>query len=112
MGTIQKRKEHQALSLIERTELGKLKFGVPHSFSVDLKNESEHNITITSLTPSCGACTTARIDRSIILSGETLKVHLIFTPGSTGNLVKAVNIYYELNGRSHSTHIKFAANVS
>jgi hypothetical protein len=92
----------------QKINLGDLKFGQPHSFAFELTNPTPSPITVNKLVLGCHSCTKAHIESNIIKPGESTKVQVIFTPGSTGIQSKHIDVFYA----DQSLSLKFTANVS
>ncbi len=92
----------------QKIELGTLKFGVSHSFDYSLSNLTSEVITINKLTLGCNSCTKASVSKSTINPGETIQLNVTFTPGSTGNQLKAIDVKYDTNKH---LDLKFTAKV-
>lgn len=86
-------------------ELGKLKLGIPHSFTYTLKNDYKEPVTITALVKGCGSCTEASVNKQIIGVGDSTDINVIFTPGSTGLNNKIINVQYTIGHDNAKNHI-------
>ena len=75
-------------------DLGKVKKGKAYPFQFTLKNNSETTITIDRISVGCGSCTKASTSKVSIGPGDTSKIDVIFTPGSTGTQQKFVNVQW------------------
>jgi len=73
-------------------DLGSLKYGKPHSFTYEIKNDSPNPITVDKVIVGCGSCTTASMNRSLFQPGDTATLKATFTPGSTGKQLKTIQI--------------------
>lgn len=101
------------IQIIENNKhLEELKINTPYSLSTDLFNDSdEYPASISLVSPSCGSCTVARVDKILIQPKEKVQLHYTFTPNSTGFNSKRVNITYTQNGISNTVTFNFNANV-
>lgn len=101
------------MEIIENNKhLGELKINTPYSFSTDLFNNSEGVINITAISPLCGSCTVARVDKTIVEPKETIKLIYTFTPNSTGYNSKRININYSGNNVNEIITFNFSAEVT
>lgn len=96
------------LSTTEPTkDLGKLKYGLPHAFNYFLTNQSSEPITIDKIIVGCGSCTTAQMRKTNLAPGESTLIEAVYTPGSTGNQRKNIQVKYG----NEVLKLEFTANV-
>lgn len=93
----------------QEIDLGNLRFGNPHNFFFEVSNDSKDTIYITKIILGCNACTRASMEKSSVAPGETVKLNVTFTPGSTGINNKSITIVY--SGTSQ-IKLKFKAFVN
>jgi hypothetical protein len=98
--------------------LGKVRKDVPHKFKYTIRNNGPASATIKNITVGCGSCTQASMDKNVLEVEGTAEVHVIFTPTSTGNQLKGLNIEYitynpEIGNQplTYNIALKFSAEV-
>jgi hypothetical protein len=84
-------------------DFGKIPYGKPVEFEVEMKNISKDSIKITNVQVGCG-CTTPKWQPGPYAAGETFKITLGFNGYTEGHFEKYVTIFFE-NGLSKQ--IKF-----
>lgn len=72
--------------------LGKVKFGKPHSFTFCLENNGNQTITVDKLVVGCNSCTKASLKKTIIRPSESVLLDVVFTPGSLGDQKKFITV--------------------
>lgn len=83
------------LKTLEPTKnLGTLRYGKPHTFTYLIENESSNPITIDKIIVGCGSCTTAKTFKNDLAPGESTLIEAVFTPGSTGDQKKHIQLKY------------------
>lgn len=91
----------------QKMNLGSLKYGQPHSFFYEVKNNTDKNIVIHKLITGCNSCTKVIMNKAILNPGDKARIDVIFTPGSTGINIKSVDVSYD----DTILPLKFTANV-
>lgn len=89
------------------TELGKIKFGEPHSFTVELQNDTDKPIDIDRIAVGCSSCTKVHSDTWYVDIGEKIIIDVIFTPGALGIQTKKIYVFHN----DGEIEIKFKSNV-
>lgn len=72
--------------------LGSLKFGSPYDFQYEIVNSTDKMIQVDKVIVGCGSCTTASLHNKFIKPGDSAVLKATFTPGSTGNQLKTIQI--------------------
>jgi hypothetical protein len=77
-------------------DMGKIAFGKPTEFTVDIENISNAAITLDNVMVGCG-CTTPRYTKGEIAPGAHASVVLGFNGSSLGNFSKSATIFFSGN---------------
>jgi hypothetical protein len=73
-------------------DLGNLKFGKAHTFTYEIKNDTDQLIQVDKVIVGCGSCTTADLHNKFIKPGASSILKATFTPGSTGKQLKTIQL--------------------
>lgn len=93
--------------LTQVIDLGKIKFGKPHSFNMTFRNDSNKDVTVTKLVVGCSSCTKAQIRNTILHPSDIGVIETVFTPGTLGKQKKNVSVLTD-NG---TLKLEFTADV-
>lgn len=89
-------------------DLGQLRFGQPHKFKYIVTNNSTDSLIINKLVTGCSSCTKAYTSKTYLKTGESSDINVTFTPGTTGNQLKTLNVIYN---NINELALKFRAHV-
>jgi hypothetical protein len=105
--TQQQPQQNDITKVVEFKELdhdfGKIPFGKPAEFELEIKNISKDSIKIENVQVGCG-CTTPKWSPGPYPAGETFKIGIGFNGGTDGEFHKVVTVFF--NG-GYSQVIKF-----
>ncbi len=92
--------------------LGEVKMEKEYKFKYIVTNISQKAVQINKLTLSCGSCTKASTDKTLLAPNQSTVVSIVFTPNSTGINKKRISIDYT-TGTAHSDPyiLSFSATV-
>lgn len=76
-------------------DLGRVKFGLTHTFKYTLTNNGDKDIYISKLQVSCHSCTVASTKKRRISPGETTIVDVAFTPGTISKQSKHIDVLFD-----------------
>ncbi|MDB5231616.1 MAG: hypothetical protein JWN76_2421 [Chitinophagaceae bacterium] len=75
-------------------DFGKIPYGKPAEYELEVKNISNEPIKIENVQPGCG-CTTPKYEKDKVLApGETAKITLGFSGYADGKFEKYVNVFF------------------
>lgn len=74
-------------------DFGKIPFGKPAFFDLEMKNISHDTLRITDVKVGCG-CTTPKWEPGPYAVGETFKINIGFNGATDGQFQKVVTIYF------------------
>jgi hypothetical protein len=95
----------KALSFKEENhDFGKIPYGKPVEFDVEIKNISKDSIKIENVKVSCG-CTTPKYQAGPYAPGESFKVTLGFSGNAEGAFEKSVDLFFS-NGMTKQIRFK------
>ncbi len=92
----------------EKHDFGKIKQGVPVTFTFELKNISNKPVVVESTSASCG-CTTPEKPEQPIMPGETGKIKVQYSGAGSGIITK--DVYIKLAGIEQTKVVKIVADV-
>lgn len=95
-------------SLQPTQALGRLKYGRPHGFLFQLRNQGSNPLEIRKVAVGCTSCTKATIKKTHLGPQEETEVSVVFTPGSTGPQTKSISVLYNADS---SLKLEFTADV-
>ncbi len=75
----------------EKHEFGKIKQGVPVTYTFEIKNTSNQPVVVESTTASCG-CTTPEKPEQPIMPGESGKIKVQYNAAAVGIFTKDITI--------------------
>lgn len=100
------------MDIIENNkQLGELKVNTPYAFHSKLVNDSENDVAITLISPSCGSCTVAHVEKTNLSPNDSADLVYTFTPNSTGFNSKRINVTYTELNISYTVTFNFSAQV-
>lgn len=71
-----------------KKDLGKIKFGQPHSFTYEVTNTGDAPLEISKIVVGCNSCTKASTSKTKLKPEEASTINVTFTPGSIGSQKK------------------------
>jgi Protein of unknown function (DUF1573) len=92
----------------EKHDFGKIKQGVPVTFTFEVKNISNKPVVVESTSASCG-CTTPEKPEQPIMPGETGKIKVQYNGSGMGVVTK--DVYIKLAGIEQQKVVKIVAEV-
>jgi hypothetical protein len=92
----------------EKHDFGKIKQGVPVTFTFELKNISDKPVVVESTSASCG-CTTPEKPTEPIMPGETGKIKVQYSGAGSGVITK--DVYIKLAGIEQQKIVHITADV-
>ncbi len=93
---------------VEKHDFGKIKQGVPVSFSFEIKNVSDKPIVVENSWATCG-CTTPEKIVEPILPGKTAKLKVDYNAAAVGPFTK--DVYIKLAGIDQPKNVQLVGEV-
>lgn len=79
-------------------DLGRVKYGIPHTFNYTLTNSGSKDAVIKRLQVSCSSCTVASTKKRRVPPGESTEILVTFTPGTISKQLKHIDVLYDDTG--------------
>lgn len=93
-------------------QLGRLKYGTPHTFDYLITNNYPTAVHIDSIVAGCHSCTLTSIDKNVLQPSETAIITVKFTPGSLGLQTKGIKVHAFVGStKLPPLELKFKSNV-
>ncbi len=92
----------------EKYDFGKIKQGVPVTYTFEIKNISDKPVVVESTSASCG-CTTPEKPTEPIMPGETGKIKVQYSGAGSGVITK--DVYIKLAGIEQQKIVHITADV-
>ena len=75
-------------------KMGKIPYGKPVEFVVEMKNISHDTITLANVQPACGCTTPSFVPNEKIAPGQTSKITIHYSSNTMGPFTKPSTIYF------------------